>query len=157
MHRSRTSLQLDRSVTHLRFGTGIVLRIAYGHDVFLEPDDTYDDIVRRNGYNMTHCGPVGGTPIDLFPIRASPRSFTTYYSPRRDDCQSAISLHGSLEPFMQTRPENFVPIHADFLITLSQRFSGRWQVEFNVACSQGSNLTWCSWKVLLDPLSSHTI
>lgn len=68
-----TSCYPDNNNTHFRFGTGIVAQIAYGHDMFLDTDDTYNELIRANNYNVTHCGPIGGTPVDLFPIRAPSR------------------------------------------------------------------------------------
>ncbi|KAF9446191.1 cytochrome P450 [Macrolepiota fuliginosa MF-IS2] len=50
------------------FGTTIIVQIAFGHDMYSENDPNYDELSRDNGYAMTHCGPPGGTIVDLFPI-----------------------------------------------------------------------------------------
>ncbi|KAF9442288.1 cytochrome P450 [Macrolepiota fuliginosa MF-IS2] len=52
----------------LRFGTSVVVRIAFGHDMDSENDPNYDDLVRGNGDALTTCGPPGGTLVDLFPV-----------------------------------------------------------------------------------------
>lgn len=49
------------------FATSIVLHIAYGHEILSE-DDPYVQITADSSYAITHCGPPGGTPVDLFPI-----------------------------------------------------------------------------------------
>ncbi|KXN82394.1 O-methylsterigmatocystin oxidoreductase [Leucoagaricus sp. SymC.cos] len=54
--------------THLhQFATAIVVRIAFGHDI-LSADDPYAKITGSNSYILHHCGPPGGTPVDLFPF-----------------------------------------------------------------------------------------
>ncbi|KAF9443660.1 cytochrome P450 [Macrolepiota fuliginosa MF-IS2] len=50
------------------FGASVVLRIAFGHDMYTENDPNYDKIVRDNSDAFTQCGPPGGTLVDLFPI-----------------------------------------------------------------------------------------
>lgn len=63
-------------IIFVSFGTSIAVRIAYGHDMFLETDDTYNELIRAHDHNMTHCGPIGATPVDLFPIRTPFRLLT---------------------------------------------------------------------------------
>lgn len=52
------------------FATSIVLYIAYGHEI-LSDADPYVQITADSSYAITHCGPPGGTLVDLFPIRRS--------------------------------------------------------------------------------------
>ncbi|KAJ3574063.1 hypothetical protein NP233_g2019 [Leucocoprinus birnbaumii] len=42
-------------------------RVAYGHEINSN-DDPYLKIAEDSGYALTHCGPVGATPVDLLPI-----------------------------------------------------------------------------------------
>ncbi len=44
------------------------MRIAYGHQI-LSDDDPYVDIAKGSGHALSHCGPPGNTPVDLFPFR----------------------------------------------------------------------------------------
>ena len=59
-------------LTHVldSFSTSIVSAIAYGYEV-LSDDDPYLQLARGSGYALSHCGPPGGTPVDLFPICTS--------------------------------------------------------------------------------------
>jgi hypothetical protein len=59
----------------IRFSTNGIARIVYGYDMFLDADDTLDRLARDHSYIFTHCGPMGGTPVDLFPIRALSNQF----------------------------------------------------------------------------------
>jgi len=52
------------------FATSIALHIAYGHEI-LSDADPYVQITADSSYAITHCGPPGGTLVDLFPIRRS--------------------------------------------------------------------------------------
>ncbi|KAJ3570930.1 hypothetical protein NP233_g4088 [Leucocoprinus birnbaumii] len=51
-----------------KFGTAIIVRIAFGHDMYREDDPTFEELIRENGRAMNRCGPPGGTPVDLFPF-----------------------------------------------------------------------------------------
>lgn len=51
-----------------KLGTAIVVRIGFGHDMFREADPVYDTLATKHKYTISHCGPVGATPVDLFPF-----------------------------------------------------------------------------------------
>lgn len=60
------------------FATSVVLHIAYGHEI-LSDVDPYVQITADSSYAITHCGPPGGTLVDLFPIRRSLLSKVTIH------------------------------------------------------------------------------
>ena len=68
-------------LTHVldSFSTSIVSAIAYGYEV-LSDDDPYLQLARESGYALSHCGPPGGTPVDLFPICTSRSVFAVMYA-----------------------------------------------------------------------------
>jgi len=49
------------------FSTSIIVAITYGYEV-LSDDDPFAQLVKEMGHAASHCGPIGGTPVDLFPI-----------------------------------------------------------------------------------------
>ncbi|KAJ3574043.1 hypothetical protein NP233_g2018 [Leucocoprinus birnbaumii] len=57
----------EREAMLRRFSTSIIMSIAYGHEI-LSDDDPYVQIAADSGYSLSHCGPAGSTPVDLFPI-----------------------------------------------------------------------------------------
>jgi hypothetical protein len=46
----------------------MIMQVAFGHEV-VSDDDPYLEIARQGGYALTNCGPIGNTPVDLFPLR----------------------------------------------------------------------------------------
>ncbi len=66
------------------------MRVAYGHEI-VSDDDPYVEIAKDSGYALTHCGPPGGTPVDMFPIRR-PFTLCIYYP--------TYSSHSPAPPFM---------------------------------------------------------
>ncbi|KAF9443654.1 cytochrome P450 [Macrolepiota fuliginosa MF-IS2] len=88
------------------FGTSIIVRIAFGHDMYSENDSNYDEIIRDNGDAFTQCGPPGGTPVDLFPILQNfPSWFPgTFFANRAREFYPAIQrLHNY--PLSQVRKQ----------------------------------------------------
>ncbi|KAF9446806.1 cytochrome P450 [Macrolepiota fuliginosa MF-IS2] len=58
----------DREDVLRGFGASVVVRIAFGHDMYSENDPNYADLAQKNGEAFTLCGPPGSTPVDLFPV-----------------------------------------------------------------------------------------
>jgi len=52
------------------FSTSIIAAVTYGYEV-LSDDDPFARLVKEMGHAVSHCGPIGGTPVDLFPICTS--------------------------------------------------------------------------------------
>ncbi len=65
------------------------MRVAYGHEI-LSDDDPYIEIAKNSGHALTHCGPPGNTPIDLFPIRR--RFPLPHYHQAHSICSPTLSF-----------------------------------------------------------------
>ncbi|KAF5347272.1 hypothetical protein D9756_009969 [Leucocoprinus leucothites] len=88
-----------------RFSAAIIIRIAYGHEIKSD-DDPYIKIVEDTGHAVTHCGPPGSTPVDLFPIlQYFPSWFPgTYFAEKAREFNKYIrALHEY--PFSQVRKQ----------------------------------------------------
>lgn len=44
------------------------MQVVFGHEV-LDDNDLYLEIAKDGGSALTNCGPIGNTPVDLFPLR----------------------------------------------------------------------------------------
>lgn len=55
-------------VPDFSFSTAIIMQVAFGHEV-VSDDDPYLEIARQCAYAVSNCGPIGNTPVDLFPLR----------------------------------------------------------------------------------------
>jgi len=45
----------------------IIAAVTYRYEV-LSDDDPFAQLVKERGHAVSHCGPIGDTPVDLFPI-----------------------------------------------------------------------------------------
>lgn len=50
-----------------RFSTAIIMEIGYGHQI-VSNDDPYLKMADDASRATAESGPIGGTPVDLFPI-----------------------------------------------------------------------------------------
>lgn len=44
------------------------MQVVYGHQI-LSNDDPHIKMAEEGAHALSHCGPPGGTPVDLFPLR----------------------------------------------------------------------------------------
>jgi len=77
----------------------IIAAVTYGYEV-LSDDDPFARFVKERGHAVSRWGPIGGTPVDLFPICTShPDSLSwiiLWYSTCHPGSQQP-SLHGKHE------------------------------------------------------------
>ena len=45
----------------------IIAAITYRYEV-LSNNNPFAQLVKERDHAISHCGPIGGTPVDLFPI-----------------------------------------------------------------------------------------
>ncbi|KAG6809055.1 hypothetical protein H0H92_001766 [Tricholoma furcatifolium] len=72
--------ETDFNATLLQFSTALIIDLTYGHQV--QANDAYMQIIDNCSRAAVESGPIGGTPVDLFPIlRYFPSWFPgTYYA-----------------------------------------------------------------------------
>ncbi|KAJ3574049.1 hypothetical protein NP233_g2020 [Leucocoprinus birnbaumii] len=149
-----------------RFSTSIIIRIAYGHEIKSD-DDPYIKIAEDSGYALTHCGPPGGTPIDLFPaLQHFPSWFPgTYFAGKAREFNKYIrALHEY--PFAEVRKEmaagiakpSFLSYHLERL----HREENETPEEFDdvkgasaVIFCAGADTTWSNLSIFMLAMTLH--
>ncbi|KXN91602.1 O-methylsterigmatocystin oxidoreductase [Leucoagaricus sp. SymC.cos] len=107
----------DREAMLRRYSTSIIMRITYGHEI-VSDNDHYMKIAEDSGYALTHCGPAGATPVDLFPIlQYFPSWFPgTFYADKAREFNRYIrALHEYPFADVVKQYENFTGMLTGFL------------------------------------------
>ncbi len=65
---SGTEYKLNEVSIFFSFSTAIIMQVTFGHEI-VSDNDPYLELAWESGYAVTHCGPIGNTPVDLFPVR----------------------------------------------------------------------------------------